>query len=509
MPLVHPTPSFEFSVARSVLVFIYLQPVMAATGLTIGRGLPARCPCRTCLGRGRPVTIRTIQLHLAKDRLSHVDSFPLPVLAPEPPVEEESKAPVVVAAAAEEEEFDDEILDDIPPLAAAPADPKTGAARALVLQLLEKKAIHRDSQASFVATLLIVKHVFSSHCPDVAKTIPHTWKLAMKLIRAELPTYTDIHCCPEECGHLFRDELADALLCPCGAERYHSNHESGKGPGQLAAEATAKAAESKENKGEKKQKEKPAAKLKPRLVMRHFSIIARLRARFACAAYAKLLRYPIERKADPERIRDVQDAERWRHVFGTHVPNSMYSIALNLTADGFVLDKFKKRSLTPILASVLNLPPWVRNRSGALLVLALVPERAKKVEPYLQPFIEEMSLLQSTGVPMWDGNKLHWANVHATLLYDMNDIAGAPKVSGTRSCGSIYGACYICDTLGVRVAALKTTVPFSHPPSFPPPPLPHPPNSSIVLIFHCQVYPGSHRFLHPDDGKNEEDSNLR
>jgi hypothetical protein len=137
----------------------------------------------------------------------------------------------------------------------------------------------------------------------------------------------------------------------------------------------------------------------------------------------------------------------------------------------FPLDKKRKRSVTPIIAQILNLPPYLRTKIGAQLLLMLTPARATKVGVYLKLLVRELQQLQTPeGISMWNAYEAKWIRVRCTVLYDNNDIVAAPKISGTKAAGSIVGACHVCDVIGVHVPALQT-----------------------------RVYPGAHRYLLSDD----------
>jgi hypothetical protein len=121
------------------------------------------------------------------------------------------------------------------------------------------------------------------------------------------------------------------------------------------------------------------------------------------------------------------------------------------------LDKNRRRTLTPVVGQLLNLPPYLRSRAGALFLHAILPEGAKDPEPYLDPLFEELVALQE-GIPMFDAIVNDWVTVTCTVLYDNNDIIGAFRVSGRRGANTIIEPCHVCDLKGRHVPELRARV---------------------------------------------------
>jgi hypothetical protein len=329
---------------------------------------------------------------------------------------------------------------DEPPPATSSESKYEHAVRALLLQLLDKKALHHETQASVASTLLIIRAALGPYLPpDLLNRIPRTWHKCMAYVEPHLPKREEVHSCPNECGVFFVDEHEDLTVCPtrgCGGERYNSKTE------------------------------------KPTMVTHYFDVVDRLRMRFGCAVYAKLLEYPHTREPPAHGgYADIQDGSRWRDDFVLHFGESKYNVGLAVSSDSFPIDRKRKRSVTPILAQLVNLPPYLRAKVGAQLLIMEIPNRAKKVDIYLQLLMRNIARLQSIkGVRMWNEYVKRWVTVRCTVLFDNNDLVAAPKISGTKAGGSIVGACHICDVRGLSVKALRT-----------------------------RVYTGAHRYLASDD----------
>ena len=331
---------------------------------------------------------------------------------------------------------------DVSAPAALPDSDNSRMVRALVLQLLDKKALHHETQQSVAATLSIIRSALAPALgPDLVDMIPRSWHQCMAYIKPHLPKRAVVHCCPNECGVFFVDENEDRTECPtpgCGGQRY-SDPKSKTG--------------------------------KPSMVCHVFDLESRLRLRYGCLMFAKLLAYPHTREVpEPGGYMDIQDGSRWREDFVRGFGESKYNIALAISSDSFPIDKHRKRSVTPVIAQILNLPPFLRGKVGAQLLIMMLPNHAKKVDIYMRLFIRSLQQLQLRGVIMWNEHEKKWVRVRCMVLNDNNDLVAAPKISGTKACGSIVGACHLCDVRGLSLKELKT-----------------------------RVYTGAHRFLAADD----------
>lgn len=288
--------------------------------------------------------------------------------------------------------------------------------RALVVSMLEQQAHHGMSQQCVVDVLLIVRTLFKSYLPVAMwRAIPRSWWRVRKFTESGDAGFQLIHCCPgKDCPVLFRHELQAASHCPiptCGAARYKHG--------------------------------------KPARTMFYFPLLPRLRQRLSNPAFARLLHYPEWRERHAGIIRDVQDGARWSAVV-----RRRHCYPISISSDAFSLDRHRLHSMTPVAARLLSLPPWMRTRLDAMMLLLLAPSKVSSVEPYLVPLLEELQVLQTIGVPMWDGHLQRWVRARSTVLFDNNDLVAAPKLSARVGCGTIEGACHMCDVRGIHNEAL-------------------------------------------------------
>lgn len=73
----------------------------------------------------------------------------------------------------------------------------------LLLQLLDKKILHSETDVSFVGTLRILHNQLTPLLPELMKRLPKTLKTALASLRSRTPPYQVIDCCPAECGRIF------------------------------------------------------------------------------------------------------------------------------------------------------------------------------------------------------------------------------------------------------------------------------------------------------------------
>jgi hypothetical protein len=182
--------------------------------------------------------------------------------------------------------------------------------------------------------------------------------------------------------------------------------------------------------------------------MVYFSLIDWLRLFWACppvvdtaTAYVRpwYAHGPGAGRAE-ECLTDIFDGSTFGHLRRDHPDffSSCYNLCLMLAADGYLA--FGKRpprqadpeaqrgagqSIWPITVTITNLPPWIRTKPGALLLVALPDmEHFHDLSPWLEPLIDELNLL--------------WQGVDMGVRVNMP--AGEAPVSSSSSSSSADGA---------------------------------------------------------------------
>jgi hypothetical protein len=156
-------------------------------------------------------------------------------------------------------------------------------------------------------------------------TLPCSEKEATRMLRKLGLVYDSIHCCPHNCV-LFRGNLVDASVCPkCNANRF-------------------------------------VRRSVPAKVLRHFPIIPRVKRMFSIKEIAELFSWHHFNKSKDGLMKHLADSPQWANVdmefpeFGSEARN----LRVFLSVDGVNPFGIKncKWSCTPVVMTIVNLPPW-------------------------------------------------------------------------------------------------------------------------------------------------------
>lgn len=135
---------------------------------------------------------------------------------------------------------------------------------------------------------------------------------------------------------------------------------------------------------------------------------------------------------------DIWYSPGWFHLFREEWTSEKDEldprhIAICLSTDGIAAFETSSVSLWPITATILNLPPLLRNSFRYLIVTGMVPgERGSSVEDinsFLQPVVDELSELYVDGFECYDAHTQEVFRCHVKLVYFVTDNEAAMKVS--------------------------------------------------------------------------------
>ena len=266
--------------------------------------------------------------------------------------------------------------------------------------------------------ITFILELFRDVLPDGAKVPPNHYE-ANKLTSDLGFTYQKIHACPNDCM-LYWEDTADCNECiRCGVSRWKQN-EDGKNSHV------------------------------PRKVMWHFPIIPRLQRLFLSSDMAVKIRWHAEGRTIDEYMRHPADGLAWKHFdlrHGDDITKEPRNIRLGLSCDGF--NPFRqqniKHSTWPVFLMIYNLPPWMCMKKQFSFMTVLIPgpkEPGNNIDVYLQPLISEFKLLWEKGVPTYDASRDEVFNLHAWLLWTINDFPAYAVLSGWSTKGKL--ACPIC-----------------------------------------------------------------
>ncbi|KAG2216617.1 hypothetical protein INT45_000417, partial [Circinella minor] len=157
-----------------------------------------------------------------------------------------------------------------------------------------------------------------------------------------------------------------------------------------------------------------------------------------------LLLHRSERQASEKGVYcDIYDGKNYKKLKKDGLFSGNLDIAISIYTDGFTaLDK----QLTIIHIINFNLPQSIRYENENMLQLCIIPSAPKDLESFLQPMINSLEILQTSGI--WvkadDGDMYH-VRCHALLV--TGDIPACAKMIGHKGHQSRYG-CRLCKIKG-------------------------------------------------------------
>ncbi|WVZ91082.1 hypothetical protein U9M48_037300 [Paspalum notatum var. saurae] len=314
------------------------------------------------------------------------------------------------------------------------------------LELLQWKATNCISDKAFTQLLKLIKEFLLE-----GNKLPETTYEAKEVVCPIGLEVQKKHSCPNDCILYRGKELEDLKAClVCKASRYKiRRNDSGDVEGE------------------------PPRKRIPAKVMWYFPIIPRLKRLFQNKEHAKMVRWHKEQSKEDDMLRYPTDRSQWRKV------DRMYSqfvedarnIRFGLSTDGMnpFSEMSSSHSTWPVTLCIYNLPPWLCLKPKFIMMPALIQglkQPGNHIDVYLQPLVEELLELWSTGVRMWDEYKQEDFDLHAMLFVTINDWPALSNLLGQSNKG--FRACthYLDDT-------------------------------DIMYLKHCRkvVYMGNRRFL--------------
>jgi hypothetical protein len=91
------------------------------------------------------------------------------------------------------------------------------------------------------------------------------------------------------------------------------------------------------------------------------------------------------------------------------------------------------QSMWPVLLSMYNLPPWLRNKGKYMLmsILILGPHQpSNDIDVYLRPLVDEFKKLWIVGVPIFDRYTQSEFTLRALLFTTVTEVPGHHSLSG-------------------------------------------------------------------------------
>ena len=146
--------------------------------------------------------------------------------------------------------------------------------------------------------------------------------------------------------------------------------------------------------------------------LRHFPLIPRLKRLFMCLKTADSLRWHDEERSKDGKLSHPADGQAWIHFDRLHPYFALDSrnVRLGLASDGF--NPFRTMSIShstwPVMLMTYNMPPWMCMKSEYSILSLLIPgprSPGNDIDVYLQPLIDELKLLWSSGDETYDASR--------------------------------------------------------------------------------------------------------
>ncbi|XP_066316723.1 uncharacterized protein [Miscanthus floridulus] len=259
------------------------------------------------------------------------------------------------------------------------------------------------TQVSFIVKMFQMKCMFgcSNACMEYVlglfllilpkgHCLPDSMEKIKKVVRDLGLNYEKIDACYNDCV-LFRGKEYEGLdNCPkCGETRWKQSKEV-----QDVGSSC----------GSKKRV--------PRKILRYFPLIPRLQRIYMSETRASYMRWHKEELVVDGKMQHAADSKAWKHVDASYewFAEDPRNVRLGLASDGF--NPFGARS------------PGV------------------SIDVYLQPLIDELKVLWEEGVKAWDAKERKDFDLHAILLWTINDFPAYAMLSGWSTKGKF--ACPYC-----------------------------------------------------------------
>ncbi|XP_028080870.1 uncharacterized protein LOC114282392 [Camellia sinensis] len=284
---------------------------------------------------------------------------------------------------------------------------------AFVIQMLHVKVENRWSNKSFDKVLGIQRRFL----PE-GHVVPRSIYECKKLLRDLGLGYELIDACKHDCV-LFWKKNARLEKCPtCQASRYRVNNSKGK-------------------------------KI-PHKILRYFPLTPRLRTLYISRKMAKDMRWHSDKRVDDGVGRHPADCKEWKE-FDLHCLEFAYethNVRLGLATDGFKPfgNMSTSYSMWPVILMPYNLPPWRCMKAPFFMMSLLIPGRNQlgtNIDVYLRPLIDELNKLWENGTMTYDASTKQTFQMHAAVIWTINDFPGYDALSGWRTKG--YLACPPCN----------------------------------------------------------------
>lgn len=180
----------------------------------------------------------------------------------------------------------------------------------------------------------------------------------------------------------------------------------------------------------------------------YIPLAPRIQSIYSDKVTSNFLRYPWSDLARG-RTSDVYDSERWRSATASYSKDDMY---VSLTSDGFGLSERAGDSVTAVILTVINYPPWLRSHADAQMLLMVVKSSAWGDE-LVRYVAKQLAVLANEGIVVERDAHTDERNVRrrVCLLFTVNDLRAVPHLNRQLQSPALRGACNLCLIPGIRL----------------------------------------------------------
>ncbi|XP_073108719.1 uncharacterized protein [Elaeis guineensis] len=287
------------------------------------------------------------------------------------------------------------------------------------------KLLHLKCSNNWSDTLMdkLLK-VFKEVLPNGA-LVPNSFYEAKKLIQDLGLEHIKIDACLNDCV-IYWGEHANAIVCPvCNLSRW---------------------------------KYQGRTRNIPHKILHYFPLKPRLQRLYMSKITAKDMRWHEEKRINDGILRHPADSFTWKSFDDKYKSFSAdpRSVRLGLASDGFQPfgNMSTPHSIWPVVLIPYNLPPWQCMKDPYFMMTLLIPGPKcpeNDIDVYLQPLIEELKELWDIGVETYDAHTRQNFNLHAAVLWTINDFLVYGNLSGWMSKGKLACPCCHKDTCSLSI----------------------------------------------------------
>ncbi|XP_031105794.1 uncharacterized protein LOC116010498 [Ipomoea triloba] len=291
-----------------------------------------------------------------------------------------------------------------------------------IVELLNWKCLYGISANVVDGVLQIMKKWFPK-----GNKIPNSFYDCKKISQDLGLSYEKIDACVNDCI-LYRNKYANAHCCPTCGEHGWKN----------------------DGKAMRMGNEHDCRKKIPQKILRYFPLIPRLQRLYMSSTIAKYMRWHKEKLCNDESMAHPVDSPTWKRFDVVHPSFAIdpRNVRLCLASDGF--NPFENMSTSysvwPVVLVPYNLPPWLCMKDPYFMTSLLIPgpkAPGNDIDVYLEQLINELKYLWEKGVKTYDSFSTSNFQLHAAILWTINDFPAYGNLSGWSTKGKL--ACPTCN----------------------------------------------------------------